>query len=109
MGRISFALYLLHGPLIGIFSERLFYLTGVSTPVLESQWERVGPIVNKWHDASWWPLPDGGPAGLEPNFLFCVALSIPLFMYMAELGTKLFDTPSVSMSRGAYGMLKAMR
>lgn len=109
LGRISFALYLLHGPLIGIFSEQLFYLTGVSTPIFPSQWDRVGHLVNKWHDASWWPLPDGGPAGFEPNFLFCVLLSLPLFMYMAELGTKMFDMPSVSMSAGFYKKLRALR
>ena len=31
LGRHSFALYLMHGPMIGILSERLFYLTGVKT------------------------------------------------------------------------------
>ncbi|KAK6827647.1 Acyltransferase 3 [Apiospora arundinis] len=29
LGKHSFALYLVHGPLIGLYAERLFYLTGV--------------------------------------------------------------------------------
>lgn len=109
LGRISFALYLLHGPLIAIFSERLFYLTGVKAPINADQIARVGYLHNKWHDASWWPLPDGGPQGLEPNFLFCVALSIPIFLYAAELGTKVFDIPSLHFSRRAWLHLKGLR
>lgn len=79
------------------------------SPVIPEQEARIGYLHNRWHDASWWPLPDGGPSGLEPNFLLCVALSIPVFLYAAEIGTKMFDTPSLHMSRRLYAKLKGMR
>ncbi|CAK4031428.1 acyltransferase like [Lecanosticta acicola] len=109
LGRHSFALYLIHGPMIGIFSERVFYLTGVKSPIDLDSFVKFGHLYNKWHDAPWWPFPDGGYAGLEPNFLFCVALSIPLFLYVAELGTKAFDAPSIKTSNWMYRKMKEVR
>jgi len=109
LGRHSFALYLVHGPMIGILSERLFYLTGVKTPLYPQEQKMFGHLYNQWHDASWWPFPDGGPLGLEPNFLVCVAISMPIFMYCAEVGTKLFDLPSVKISRYADQYVMSLR
>jgi len=109
LGRISFCLYLCHGPLIGIFSERLFYLTGVKTPGDQILQEKFGHLVNKWHDASWWPFPDGGPYGLEPNFLFCVFVSVPIFLYVAEVATRLFDERSATVAAWTYKKLKSLR
>lgn len=92
-----------------MYSERLFYLTGVKHPIFPDEVLRIGYLHNRWHDASWWPFAEKGPPGLEPKFLFCVALSIPVFLYAAELGTKIFDTPSLHMSRRIYGKLRALR
>ncbi|KAK4618066.1 O-acetyltransferase PaAT-1 [Fulvia fulva] len=108
LGRHSYALYLVHGPLIGILSERLFFLTGVKSPTDLASFVRFGRLHNKWHDLPWWPLPDGGPSGLEPNFLFCAAISIPIFLYAAEIGTKTFDAPSVKVSSWMYKKVRSL-
>ncbi|KAF2863095.1 hypothetical protein K470DRAFT_226821 [Piedraia hortae CBS 480.64] len=106
LGRISFALYLVHGPMIGMLGERLFYLTAVKKPLNEEQEAQWGGYYDKWHGASWWFLNDGGHMGLEPNFLFCVALCFPCFLYAAEVGTRLFDEPSVKASRWVWERIK---
>lgn len=103
LGRVSFPLYLLHGPMIGFFSERLFYLTGVKKNMDEGAISLFGAIENKWYDASWFPFSDQGPYGLEPNYLFCLALSTVVFLYVAELGFKSIEAPTVWFSRWAYG------
>lgn len=108
LGRHSFALYLVHGPIIAIFSDRLFYLTGMKLASNEMDIEKFGHLQNKWKDASWWPLPEGGPYALEPNFLFCVACSLVVMLYVAELGTKMFDVPGVKISRWMWAKLKAL-
>lgn len=45
---------------------------------------------------------------MEPNFLVCVAISIPIFLYVAEVGTRLFDDPSVKISRWAWQKWKTL-
>ncbi|KAK7981506.1 Acyltransferase 3 [Apiospora saccharicola] len=119
LGHHSFALYLVHGPLIGLYSERLFYLTGVKRgPLSDEEAAKFGHLMNRWRDSpQWWPFPrhptpsavdvlQPYPYGLEPEFLLCVVLSVPVFLYAAELGTKAFDEPSVRISRWAYRRLK---
>jgi len=71
--------------------------------------DKFGHLHNKWHDAAWWPFSDAGPSGLEPNFVFCSVVSVVVFLYVAELGTKLFDTPSVTASRWAWEKSKKLR
>lgn len=88
--------------MIGFFSERLFYLTGVKKPMDEGAISLFGPIGNKWYDANWFLFTDQGPYGLEPNFLFCVVMSLVVFLYVAELGYKTFEIPSVRFSRWIY-------
>ncbi|KAK7955987.1 uncharacterized protein PG986_005209 [Apiospora aurea] len=120
LGTHSFALYLVHGPLIGLHTERLLYLTGVKRgPLPETDARQFGHLMNRWRDdPRWWvwpfprhPTPSAVDVlqpyyyGLEPEFLLCVALSLPVFLYAAELGTRLFDEPSVRASRWAYRRL----
>lgn len=102
LGRVSFPLYLTHGPMIAFFSERLFYLTGVKRNMDEGAVSMFGSIENAWYDASWFPFTDQGPYGLEPNYLFCLALSILVFLYVAELGVKCIEAPSIRFSRWVY-------
>lgn len=102
LGRLSFPLYLTHGPMIAFFSERLFYLTGVKNNMDEGAISLFGSIENKWYDASWFPFTDQGPYGLEPNYLFCLVLSIVVFLYVAELGAKSIENPSIRFSRWTY-------
>jgi hypothetical protein len=94
--------------MIGLVSERLFFLTGVKTAENEEQVARFGHLQNKWKDAAWWPLPDGGQQGLEPNFLFCSVLSIITFLYVAEMGTKMWDMPSTRFSAYAWRKIRTL-
>lgn len=92
---------------------------------MEQAFEPYFKYYNKWHDASWYPIPDGGPWGLEYNFVFCVFLSIPVsstnsqtapnadnvfqvMLYCAEVGTRVFDNPSVKLSSWAWKKLKQL-
>ncbi|BFZ56329.1 hypothetical protein PYCC9005_003374 [Savitreella phatthalungensis] len=103
LARHSFALYLTHGPVIGIVSERLFYATEVKLPAPDQYDTFAGwvgimrtlpvPILNRIPDLA------GGPYGLEPRFLFCVAISLPVMLYVAELATKAIDAPSIRLAR----------
>lgn len=95
--------------MIGLLSERLFFLTGTKTPINEESRQRFGHLQDLWKNAPWWPFPDGGYKALEPNFLVCVAISIPVMLYVAEIGTKAFDLPSVKVSNWAWARFKAMR
>jgi hypothetical protein len=100
--------------MIGLLSERLFWLTGVWSGDQiafkgQDQMDKFGHLQNKWRDASWWPFPAGGKAGLEPNFLFCAVISLVVFLYVAELGTKIFDTPSVTASRWVHEKSKKLK
>ena len=106
LGKHSFALYLVHGPMIGILSERLFYLVGLKQALSDVEIQNFAHLTNKRRDASWWPFSPGGTPGFEPNFLVCVAISVPVFLYVAELGTKFFDAPSVHFARWAYNKMK---
>jgi len=101
LGRHSFALYLVHGPLITTFSVYLLFMTGIKQ-VAEHEVARFGAYQDMLRKQPWWPLPEGGPAGLQPNYLFCAAISIPFFLYCAEVGTKLFDLPSVKASKWVW-------
>ncbi|KXS94422.1 hypothetical protein AC578_9354 [Pseudocercospora eumusae] len=109
LGRHSFSLYLVHGPMIGLLSDRLFYLTGVKIPSNDDDIKRFGHLQNKWKDASWWFLPDGGPYAMEPNYLFCVAASLPVMLYVAEVVTRTCDIPGIKISRWYYAKMKALR
>ena len=96
--------------MIAMLSERLFYLAGVySLPPSQESLDKFGHLVNKWYDLPWWPFPRTGPRGLEPNFLFCAFISIIVFLYVAEVSTRFFDTPSVQVSSWVYKRLKKMR
>ena len=94
--------------MIGLVGERLFYLTGVKK--IES-WDTDtlaiwGWYSNRWYDASWWPFTDQGTYGMEPNFLVSQFLCVMVSLYVAEMATKMFDVPSVKVSRWFYGMVK---
>lgn len=103
LGRVSFPLYLTHGPMIALFSRPLLYLTGVKRNMDEEMVSLYGSIENKWYDASWFPFTDHGPYALEPNYLFCLVSSILVFLYVAELGVRSIEGPSIRLSKLVYG------
>lgn len=93
LGRISFAFYLVHGPVLWLVGDRLYAAVG---------WPR------EWHasNAPGWinrfPLPKGGPLGLEPSFLVLHFILLPLTLWLAEIVTKVFDDPSIRLSQWLY-------
>lgn len=86
LGRISFALYLVHGPVIWVLADRVYALVG-----WEAEWrvQHLGVWLGKF------PLPKIGPAGLEVAFLLPHVVLLPVTLYVAEVVTRLFDEPSV--------------
>jgi peptidoglycan/LPS O-acetylase OafA/YrhL len=93
LGRISFAFYLVHGPVLWLVADRLYAAVG---------WSR------EWHRAntpSWvncFPLSKSGPLGLEPSFLVLHLVVLPLTLWLAEIVTRVFDDPSNNVSRWLY-------
>ena len=93
LGRISFSLYLVHGPLLWTIGDRIYVATG---------WFRAEHVDN----LGWWvnrfPLSQRGPLGLEPSFLLPHLILLPLNLWVAEVLTKLLDEPSVRFSQWLY-------
>ncbi|GFF55571.1 hypothetical protein IFM62136_02883 [Aspergillus lentulus] len=93
LGRISFAFYLVHGPVLWILGDRLYAAVG---------FERDSHAQN----CPWWinrlPLPTFGPFGLEVNFLVPQLILLPLTLWLAEVTTRLVDEPAVRLSQRMY-------
>lgn len=95
LGRISFALYLVHGPILWTIGERLYAAVG---------WSRAANVaanIPGWVDIV--PLSKAGPLGLELAFLVPQLILLPLTFWVAEIVTKLFDEPSVKFAQWLYG------
>lgn len=93
LGRISYCLYLVHGPILWTVGDRLYTATG---------WYREE---NEAHLPKWinyFPLSKSGPLGFEMSFIVPQIILLPLTLYIAELATKLFDEPSVTFARWCY-------
>jgi peptidoglycan/LPS O-acetylase OafA/YrhL len=93
LGRISYALYLVHGPVLWTLGDRLYLAAGFAR---ESNVEGLVDWINIW------PLPKGGPLGLEPAFLILHVILLPFTLWVAEVVTKLFDKPSIRFAQWAY-------
>ncbi|KAF8859825.1 hypothetical protein BDZ45DRAFT_589198 [Acephala macrosclerotiorum] len=97
LGRICFALYLVHGPVLWTLGDRLYQAVG---------WYREEHLQ---YTPSWiniYPLSQTGPLGLEISFLAPHLILLPLTLWLAEVVTKLFDEPSVRFSQWAYGAVQ---
>ncbi|KAF2264658.1 acyltransferas-like protein [Lojkania enalia] len=93
LARISFALYLIHGPVIWTLADRLYAATGFSR-------EEHKEHISGWVDA--FPLSKKGPLGLELAFWAPQLIILPVTLYVAEVVTKIFDEPSVKFSNWLY-------
>jgi peptidoglycan/LPS O-acetylase OafA/YrhL len=93
LGRISFAFYLVHGPVLWILGDRLYAAVGFTK-------EYHTKNIPQWVNA--FPLPRGGPLGLEPSFLLTHLILLPATLWMAEVATKLFDDPSIRISQWLF-------
>lgn len=98
LGRISFAFYLVHGPVLWTVGDRLYAATG---------WSRESHATTLPGWANRFPLPKYGPLGLELSFLAPHLIILPVTLWLAEMVTKLVDDPSVRFSQWAYRMTLA--
>jgi peptidoglycan/LPS O-acetylase OafA/YrhL len=93
LGRISFALYLVHGPLLWTLGDRLYAAVGFKG---KGQMEHIPQWVDKF------VLPQTGPVGLEFAFLLPHLILLPITLCMADLVTRAVDQPSVQFSAWVY-------
>ncbi|KAI4862842.1 acyltransferase family-domain-containing protein [Hypoxylon rubiginosum] len=93
LGRISFSLYLVHGPILWTLGDRLYTATG---------WYGEAESVHLSRWVNRFPLPKTGPLGLELSFLAPHIILLPLTIYSAEVITRLIDQPSVRFAQWLY-------
>ncbi|KAL7943130.1 acyltransferase family domain-containing protein [Trichoderma barbatum] len=93
LGRISFALYIIHGPVLSTLGDRLYMAVG---------WKGDDHIQHIPHWMNKIPLPKSGPLGLEVAFLVPQLILLPLTLLLAEVVTRWVDTPSVRLSSWLY-------
>ncbi|SZF03444.1 unnamed protein product [Blumeria hordei] len=93
LGRISFAFYLVHGPVLWILGDRLYVAAG---------WAREihGGTLPGWINL--FPMSKAGPLGLEFSFLVPHLIILPVTLWCGEIATRLFDEPSVRFSQWLY-------
>lgn len=95
LGKISFSLYLIHGPVLWILGNRLYSATGYAR---ESHTVGIPGWINAF------PLSKAGPFGLDLAFWFPHLILLPFTLWLAELVTKTIDEPSVKFSSWLYKM-----
>ena len=93
LGRVSYAFYLFHGPILWTLGDRMYAATGMAR---ESHALGIPGWVGKF------PLPRAGPFGLEPAFLLCHVVLLPVTLWLSELGTVLIDEPSIKFAAWCY-------
>ncbi|KAM0260817.1 hypothetical protein ACHAQJ_002584 [Trichoderma viride] len=93
LGRNSFALYMVHGPILSTIGDRLYAAFG---------WRADDHLhhIPHWVDKLY--LPKSGPLGLEVSFLVPNLILLPLTLALAEAVTRWVDTPSVTFASWLY-------
>lgn len=93
LGRISFALYLVHGPVLWTLGDRIYLAVG---------WYREVHTTALPQYINLFPLSQKGPLGLELSFIVPHLIILPVTLWTAEVVTKLVDEQSVRFARWAY-------
>ncbi|TQS36178.1 hypothetical protein Golomagni_03378 [Golovinomyces magnicellulatus] len=93
LGRISFAFYLVHGPVLWTLGDRLYVAAGWSREI-------HGGATPGWINL--FPLSKAGPLGLELSFLLPHFIILPVTLWLAEIGTRLIDEPTVRFTQWLY-------
>ncbi|CAK7563621.1 MAG: hypothetical protein SEPTF4163_001491 [Sporothrix epigloea] len=88
LGRISYALYLVHGPVISSIGDRVYAMTGWYRQVEDHQ-----KILEWWINR--FQLPNTGPLGLEISFLAPQLIIFPVTFLLANMVTRYVDEPAV--------------
>ncbi|KAF7558244.1 hypothetical protein G7Z17_g155 [Cylindrodendrum hubeiense] len=97
LGRISFGLYLIHGPVLWTLGDRLYVVMGW---VVEEHLQHIPHWANKL------PIPKTGPAGLEISYLLPHIVLLPVTLGLAELVTRAIDTPSVKFASQGWSPMR---
>jgi peptidoglycan/LPS O-acetylase OafA/YrhL len=95
LGTISYALYLVHGPILNSIGDRVYAAVGWIRPIPFDQ-EMLAAWVNKF------PLPMTGPLGLEVSFLVPHIFLLPFTIWVADLVTRFVDDPTVRIAQSLY-------
>jgi peptidoglycan/LPS O-acetylase OafA/YrhL len=98
LGRISYALYLTHGPLLWVLGDKVYAAVG---------WHREWHTVHTPWLVDKLKLPRVGPLGLEFSFLAPHIILLPLSLWVAELATRAFDEPAVKFAGWLYRKMQA--
>lgn len=93
LGHISFALYLVHGPVLWVVGERLYMAAG---------WHNDDMMKSIPHWANKLPLSTSGPKGFEMAFLIPQLILVPLTFGLAHVITRFIDMPSVKFAAWFY-------
>ena len=99
LGRISFSLYLVHGPILWTVGERVYLAAG---------WPRnevPPPDLAPWMNLL--PIPKIGPLGLEIKLLLPQLIIMPLTFWVAEMATKMCDEPALKFPHWLYKKVEA--
>ncbi|ROV96585.1 hypothetical protein VMCG_07812 [Cytospora schulzeri] len=96
LGRVSFALYLVHGPVLWTLGDRIYTAVGWAGSVGSGQMEGIPQWVDRL------PLPMSGPLGLEVAFLVPHLILLPVTFWCAEMVTKYIDEPAVRFAQSLY-------
>lgn len=86
LGRISYSLYLMHGPVIWTLGNSVYLLIGWS------KGEADYPYPDYFYK---FPISKAGPMGLEPAFWIAQLLLLPATLLVSNFVTVLIDEPSV--------------
>lgn len=100
LGRISYSLYLVHGPILWSVGDRIYAAVGRIH-------DRQIATIPGWMNIM--PLPSWGPFGFELNYLIPHLILLPLTFWVAEIVTKLVDEPSLKLSRWLFNYTLATK
>jgi peptidoglycan/LPS O-acetylase OafA/YrhL len=93
LGRISYALYLIHGPVLWILGDRLYAAAGWHIAAHREH-------IPGWVDA--FKLPRTGPLGMEIAFLVPQLIIVPVTFWLADVVTRYVDEPAVRFAGRLY-------
>ena len=93
LGKVSYGLYLVHGPVLWSIGDRVYAAVG---------WPREEHAVTAAGWVNAFPLPRFGPLGLEFNFVVAQFLLFPITLWLAKVVTTCIDEPSVRFSQWTY-------
>lgn len=96
LGRVSYALYLVHGPILSTLGDRIYVAVGWAGSNGPEEITNLPGWVDRF------PLSRAGPLGLEPAFLLPHLILLPLTFWCADAVTRWVDEPAVRFAQWFY-------